>query len=193
MDNNKQSPIKQPTIMSEKDLPIVLVNIDYSIIESPIGKLLLINTNKKLTKVAFENENHGDIIAKLKDKFDSNVVQNDLALEKVTTQLSEYFTRQRKSFDLPLDLSLINGSYHKQVVQHLVKIPYGKVRSYAQLAKHTGNEKAIRAAASACANNPLPIILPCHRVVRTNGDLGKYRGGIKAKQYLINLENNAEV
>ena len=102
-------------------------------------------------------------------------------------QLSEYFAGQRQSFELPLDFRLSSG-FRRQVLAHLPEIGYGHTESYAQVAAATGNPRAVRAVGSACATNPIPVVVPCHRVVRSDGTSGGYRGGPEAKKSLLALE-----
>ena len=108
-------------------------------------------------------------------------------LDDASRQLSEYFARTRRTFDLPLDLRLSSG-FRRNVLAHLPTIGYGHTESYAQVAQAAGNARAVRAVGSACATNPLPVIVPCHRVVRSDGTLGGYVGGADAKRSLLTLE-----
>ena len=112
---------------------------------------------------------------------------HSLADDTVTQQLSEYFAGQRREFDLPLDLSGVTP-FRAEVLRALMRVPYGETTTYAELARAVGNPKAVRAVGSACATNPLPILIPCHRVLRTDGSLGGYRGGEAAKRFLLRLE-----
>lgn len=160
--------------------------IQYTITDSPIGKLLLAYSNKGLTHILFEYE-----IAQFKfiiqKKFpNENIVRNDEALSKVVQQLNQYFAGERQSFDIELDL--VMPPFHYQALMAVMKIPYGKTLSYKNVAEEAGNPKAVRAAGSANANNPLPIVIPCHRVLAAGGSLGGYGGGLKMKNYLLNLE-----
>jgi methylated-DNA-[protein]-cysteine S-methyltransferase len=103
---------------------------------------------------------------------------------------TSYFARRRTSFDVPLDLRLAHG-FRRTVLSHLPEIAYGATATYAAVATASGNPKAVRAAGSACANNPLPVVLPCHRVVRSDGGIGQYVGGVEAKKTLLTLEGAA--
>ncbi|MDP6339073.1 MAG: methylated-DNA--[protein]-cysteine S-methyltransferase [Candidatus Marinimicrobia bacterium] len=160
--------------------------IQYTIADSPIGKLLLARSNKGLTHILFEYE-----IPKfesiIKKKFpDENIAKNDKALANAVQQLNQYFAGERRSFDIELDL--VMPPFHYQALMAVKKIPYGKTLSYKNVAEGAGNPKAVRAAGSANANNPLPIVIPCHRVLATGGGLGGYGGGLEMKNYLLNLE-----
>src|SRR5690606_33051107 len=111
-------------------------------------------------------------------------------LDGAARELDEYFEGRRRSFDLPLDLRLSTG-FRREVVNHLPSIGYGRTESYAQVAAAAGHPRAVRAVGSACATNPLPVVVPCHRVVRSDGTLGGYLGGPEAKTALLALEHAA--
>jgi methylated-DNA-[protein]-cysteine S-methyltransferase len=108
-------------------------------------------------------------------------------LDQAAFELDEYFARSRTAFDLPLDFSLSYG-FRRMVQQYLPSITYGQTQSYAQVAEHVGNPQAMRAVGTACATNALPIVVPCHRVIRTDGMAGGYVGGTEAKAFLLTLE-----
>ena len=111
-------------------------------------------------------------------------------LDDAARQLDEYFTRRRRTFDLPLDLSLTTG-FRRLVLGYLPDIGYGHTASYGSVAAAVGNPRAVRAVGTACATNPLPLVVPCHRVLRSDGLIGSYLGGIQAKKTLLNLEATA--
>ncbi|MBC8346858.1 MAG: methylated-DNA--[protein]-cysteine S-methyltransferase [Candidatus Marinimicrobia bacterium] len=160
--------------------------IQTTIMDSPIGKLLLAQSNIGLTHILFEYEipNSESIIRK---KFPKKIiVRNDKVLSHAVQQINEYFSGKRQSFDLGLDLRM--PPFHYKALLAVKGIPYGKTQSYKNIAKSAGNPKAVRAAGSANANNPLPILIPCHRVLSSGGGLGGYGGGLKMKNYLLNLE-----
>src|SRR5699024_8400442 len=113
-------------------------------------------------------------------------------LDAAARELEEYFAGRRRSFDLPLDLRLTRG-FRRQVVEQLPTIAYGSTASYAELARRAGSARAMRAVGSACATNPLPVVLPCHRVLRADGSIGGYRGGPEAKRMLLALEAGRSV
>ncbi|QGU06775.1 Methylated-DNA--protein-cysteine methyltransferase, inducible [Corynebacterium occultum] len=149
-------------------------------LDSPIGTLLLIAGEQGLRYIAFPGEDttHLDI---------GTGVTTDPLLDVAATQLGEYFAGSRRSFSLPLEHPGDAGFRHR-AQEHLASIPYGQTRTYLQLARELDNPGAVRAVGSACATNPLPIVLPCHRVLRSDGGLGGYRGGVAAKQALLALE-----
>ncbi|MBT3478392.1 MAG: methylated-DNA--[protein]-cysteine S-methyltransferase [Candidatus Marinimicrobia bacterium] len=160
--------------------------IQYTITDSPIGKLLISKSNKGITHILFEYQ-ISQFESIIKKKFpDEIIVRNDTSLSKTVKQLNEYFSGERQVFNIELDL--VMPPFHQKALNVVEMIPYGKTISYKDVAAHAGNIKAVRAAGSANANNPIPIVIPCHRVLATSGGLGGYGGGLKMKNYLLNLE-----
>lgn len=165
-----------------------LIEISYRIVDSPIGRLLLASTEAGLVRVAFETEGHERILEALAHKVGPRILKDDRSLDDAARQLDQYFSGTLQEFSLPLDLRL-STEFRRQVQLELGHIAYGQTQSYAQVAEHIGKPKAVRAVGSACATNPLPIVLPCHRVLRTDGSLGGYLGGLDIKTRLLKLEN----
>jgi methylated-DNA-[protein]-cysteine S-methyltransferase len=164
-----------------------LVDVAYTTIDSPLGRLLLAATPKGLVRVVYASEDHDRVLESLAEKLSPRILRAPKRLEVVAREIDEYFAKHRQSFDVALDLSLSHG--FRQLVQtHLPEIGYGQTRSYREVAELVGNPKAVRAVGTACATNPLPIVVPCHRVLRTDGTLGGYIGGLEAKTTLLNLE-----
>jgi methylated-DNA-[protein]-cysteine S-methyltransferase len=164
-----------------------LLDVAYTTIDSPVGGLLLAATPQGLVRVAYEIEDHDYVLATLAQRLSPRVLRAPRRLDAAARQLDEYFSRQRRVFDLPLDLSLSTG-FRQLVQRHLPEIGYGQTRTYGQVAALVGNPKAVRAVGSACATNPLPLVVPCHRVLRTDGTPGGYIGGPLAKRALLSLE-----
>lgn len=170
----------------EADL-VNLVDVAYTTIDSPLGKLLLAATPKGLVRVAYASEDHDKVLETLSAKLSPRVLRAPKRLDAVAREIEEYFAKHRQTFDLTLDLSLSRG--FRQLVQtRLPEIGYGQTRSYRDVAELVGNPKAVRAVGTACATNPLPIVVPCHRVLRADGTPGGYIGGLEAKTALLNLE-----
>nr|WP_040829700.1 methylated-DNA--[protein]-cysteine S-methyltransferase [Nocardia jiangxiensis] len=164
-----------------------LLDVAYTTMDTPVGRLLLAATPKGLVRVAYAREDHDQVLATLADKVSPRILRAPARLDEVRRELDEYFAHRRRSFDVPLDLSLSHG--FRQIVQkHLPQIGYGQTRSYAQVAQLVGNPRAVRAVGTACATNPLPVVVPCHRVTRADGSLGGYVGGADAKHLLLDLE-----
>lgn len=164
-----------------------LLDVAYRRLESPIGRVLVAATPRGLVRVAFANESTDDVLVELSTQLSPRVLEANRPLDDVARQLEEYFRGARQSFELPIDFALSRG-YRRTVLAHLTTIPFGATESYTQVAAATGNPKAVRAAGSACATNPIPLIVPCHRVLRSDGSLGGYRGGLEAKRLLLDLE-----
>lgn len=164
-----------------------LIDVAYTTIDSPVGKLLLAATPKGLVRVAYDGEDHDRVLEALGQKLSPRILRAPKRLEEAAREIDEYFARRRRAFDVPLDLSLSHG-FRRLVQTRLPEIGYGQTRSYRDMAELVGNPKAVRAVGTACATNPLPIVVPCHRVLRTDGTLGGYVGGIEAKTTLLDLE-----
>jgi methylated-DNA-[protein]-cysteine S-methyltransferase len=167
-----------------------LLDVAYRTIETPVGRLLLAATRKGLVRVAYAGEDHDRVLERLARDVSPRILRAPARLDGVAREIEEYFARRRRTFDVPLDLQLSHG-FRRTVLSHLSEIGYGKTASYAEVAKASGNPKAVRAVGSACASNPLPVVVPCHRVVRTDGTIGQYIGGVEAKQALLALEATA--
>jgi methylated-DNA-[protein]-cysteine S-methyltransferase len=164
-----------------------LLDVAYRTIETPVGTLLLAATERGLVRVAFGSEDHDRVLERLAREVSPRILAAPARLDRVARELDEYFERGRRSFDVPLDLRLTKG-FRRIVVSHLPEIAYGTTASYAAVAAATGSPRAVRAVGTACATNPLPVIVPCHRVVRSDGSLGQYAGGPAIKAALLDLE-----
>jgi methylated-DNA-[protein]-cysteine S-methyltransferase len=167
-----------------------LLDVAYVTIESPVGRLLLAATPKGLVRVAYDIEDHDSVLETLTQRISPRVLRAPKRLEVAVREFDEYFGRKRQTFDLPLDLSLSNG-FRQLVQRHLPQIGYGQTRTYGQVAELVGNPKAVRAVGTACATNPLPVVVPCHRVLKADGTPGGYVGGPAAKMALLRLETAA--
>ncbi|WP_167043283.1 methylated-DNA--[protein]-cysteine S-methyltransferase [Salinibacterium sp. ZJ454] len=164
-----------------------LLDIAYTVIDSPIGPLLLAATDKGLVRVGFEREGFDRVLDSLASRISPRILRAPTRLDAAARELDEYFAGRRTGFDLPLDYSLSSG-FRQTVQRHLSDIAYGTTETYKEVAEIVGNPKAVRAVGSACATNPLPVVVPCHRVLRTDGSLGGYLGGLEAKTALLTLE-----
>jgi methylated-DNA-[protein]-cysteine S-methyltransferase len=164
-----------------------LLDLAYRTFDSPVGALLLAATEQGLVRVAYAREDHDAVLARLADAVSPRILRAPARLETTVRQLDEYFAGGRRTFDLPLDFRLSRG-FRRAVLTHLPEIGYGSTESYAQVAAAAGSPKAVRAVGTACATNPLPVVVPCHRVVRSDGSFGGYVGGEDAKRTLLTLE-----
>jgi methylated-DNA-[protein]-cysteine S-methyltransferase len=167
-----------------------LLDVAYRTVDSPVGSLLLAATPLGLVRVAYASEDHDAILAKLAASVSPRVLHAPARLDAAARELDEYFAGRRRSFDIPLDFQLSHG-FRRAVHLHLREIGYGRTESYAAVAAAAGSPAAMRAVGSACATNPLPVIVPCHRVVRSDGTLGGYVGGAEAKRGLLAMESSA--
>jgi methylated-DNA-[protein]-cysteine S-methyltransferase len=167
-----------------------LLDIAYREIDSPVGSLLLAATEQGLVRVAYEVQDHDRVLALLAETVSPRILRAPARLDPVARQLEEYFGGGRQRFDVPLDFRLAHG-FRRSVLAHLPDIGYGHTESYAQVAVATGSPRAVRAVGTACALNPLPVVVPCHRVIRSDGSLGQYAGGAAAKEILLELEGAA--
>jgi methylated-DNA-[protein]-cysteine S-methyltransferase len=164
-----------------------LLDVAYRTLDTPVGTLLLAATPAGLVRVAYPNEDHVAVLATLAQRVSPRILAAPARLDAAANEIDEYFAGARTHFDLPLDLQLTDG-FRRQVIQHLRDIGYGCRESYAAVAAAVGNPRAVRAVGSACSHNPLPVVIPCHRVVRSDGTIGQYVGGIEAKNTLLTLE-----
>src|SRR3954471_19081214 len=164
-----------------------LLDVAYRTVESPVGTLLLAATSVGLVRVAYDVEGHDAVLAALADRVSPRVLRAPARLDVTARELDEYFAGTRRAFDVPLDRRLSSG-FRAEVLAHLPESGYGRTESYAQVASAAGHAKAVRAVGTACATNPLPVVVPCHRVVRADGALGNYVGGVAAKRTLLTLE-----
>jgi methylated-DNA-[protein]-cysteine S-methyltransferase len=164
-----------------------LLDVAYRTLDTPLGSLLLAATPVGLVRVGYASEGHDAVLASLAEKVSPRILRAPARLDGAAREIEEYFTGSRTHFDLPLDLRLVDG-FRREVIEHLSEIGYGHRESYAAVAAAIGNPRAVRAVGTACARNPLPVVIPCHRVIRTDGSIGQYVGGVAAKQTLLTLE-----
>jgi methylated-DNA-[protein]-cysteine S-methyltransferase len=164
-----------------------LLDVSYRIVDSPVGPLLLAATAAGLVRIAFECEGHDEVLARLATAVSPRILRTHRRLDEPARQLDDYFGARRETFDLPVDLQLAHG-FRRRVLDHLRAIAYGTTETYAAVAAAAGSPAAVRAVGSACATNPVPVVVPCHRVVRSDGSIGRYLGGADTKQRLLAME-----
>jgi methylated-DNA-[protein]-cysteine S-methyltransferase len=158
-----------------------LVDVRYDIVESPVGELFLAATDRGLCRISYRPEEMEDTIART---FGTRVLR--IPLDDVRRELDEYFEGRRRSFDLPLDLRV--APFYEAVLRELARVPYGRTDTYGALAAKVGRPRAARAVGTVMNRNPIPIVLPCHRIVGANGSLTGYAGGLDVKRHLLRLE-----
>jgi methylated-DNA-[protein]-cysteine S-methyltransferase len=158
-----------------------LVDVRYDVFDSPIGELLVAQTDRGLARISYFPDGMEDTLART---FGSRVLR--MPLDEIRRELDEYFEGRRESFDLPLDLRV--APFHADVLHELARVPYGRTETYGGLAAKVGRPRAARAVGTVMHNNPIPIVLPCHRIVGANGSLTGYAGGLDVKRRLLELE-----
>jgi methylated-DNA-[protein]-cysteine S-methyltransferase len=168
-----------------------LVDVAYAEIDSPVGELVVAVTPRGLVRLAYEDGHFDAVLAELSAKVSPRVIEAPAQLDDVRRQLDEYFEGRRQRFDVAVDWTLTRG-FTRGVLQSTARIPFGELATYRDVATGAGNPAAVRAAGNALGANPMPIVVPCHRIVRTGGALGGYTGGIERKQFLLRLEGALE-
>jgi methylated-DNA-[protein]-cysteine S-methyltransferase len=163
-----------------------LLDIAYAEVDTPVGPLAVASTRRGLVRIAFDHQSE-TFAEELAAKLSPRVMRAPKRLDEVRRELDEYFEGRRQEFELPIDWSLTHGFFRK-VLKHTARIGYGSVGTYAEMAAKAGSPRAVRAAGNALGSNPIPIVVPCHRVLRTGGGLGGYGGGLERKEFLLRLE-----
>jgi methylated-DNA-[protein]-cysteine S-methyltransferase len=164
-----------------------LLDVAYRTVDTPVGRVLLATTPTGLARVAFEGEGFDEVLDRLAERISPRILEAPSRLDGATRQMDEYFAGRRRRFDLPLDLILAVG-FRRAVLEHLPSIAYGSTATYAAVAAAVDHPRAVRAVGTACARNPLPLIIPCHRVVRSDGTIGAYLAGPAVKKRLLEME-----
>jgi methylated-DNA-[protein]-cysteine S-methyltransferase len=164
-----------------------LLDVAYAEMDSPFGRVLLAATPKGLVRVALPLESPDNVLGLLSREISPRVLEAPSELDEARRELDLYFEGRLRDFDLPLDWRLSRG-FRRKVLRATARIPYGRTASYTQMAAKAGNPRAQRAAGSALGSNPIPIVVPCHRVVRSGGEIGNYGGGPEMKRALLELE-----
>jgi methylated-DNA-[protein]-cysteine S-methyltransferase len=168
-----------------------LADVSHRTVDSPLGPLLLAATPRGLVTVAYAVQDHDAVLALLAARVSPRVLPAGSRLDAAAREVEEYFAGRRRAFDLPVDLQLAGG-FRRTVLDRLRDVGYGHVTTYAGLASAAGSPAAVRAVGTACATNPVPIVIPCHRVIRSDGSMGRYVGGEAAKATLLALETRQE-
>jgi methylated-DNA-[protein]-cysteine S-methyltransferase len=164
-----------------------LLDVAYTTSDSPFGPLLLAATPQGLVKVGLPGHDPDQTLDELATRISPRVLEAPARLDETRHELDLYFEGKLREFDLPLDWRL-SRDFRRRALRAIDRIPYGRTRSYTEIARSAGNERAVRAAGTACGSNPIPIVVPCHRVLRSGGALGGYGGGLPMKEALLKLE-----
>jgi methylated-DNA-[protein]-cysteine S-methyltransferase len=166
-----------------------LLDVAYAELDSPIGELVVFVTPRGLLRVKYADEPIEGVLAEVAARVSPRILRAPRRTDPVRRELEGYFALRRRSFDLPIDWSLVQG-FAGNVLRETSRIPFGDVRSYGQVARQAGSPRAARAAGNALGSNPIPIVVPCHRVLHADGGLGGYSGGLDRKRYLLALEGS---
>jgi methylated-DNA-[protein]-cysteine S-methyltransferase len=175
-----------PTVdLTERAAAEGLLDVAYATVDSPLGQLLVAATPRGLVRLSYGAE--GEVLEDLAGRLSPRILEAPARLDEVRRELDEYFDGRRSEFDLPIDWSLTRG-FTGKVLRATARIDFGKTSTYAEVAGRAGSPRAVRAAGNALGANPIPVVVPCHRVLRTGGALGGYTGGVERKEFLLRLE-----
>jgi methylated-DNA-[protein]-cysteine S-methyltransferase len=167
-----------------------LLDVAYATVDSPLGPLVVAATPRGLVRVAYTDAvEQDDVLEELAARVSPRVLEAPARVDEPRRELEEYFAGRRREFDLTIDWSTLRG-FTRKVLRATAGIDFGELRSYAEVASAAGSPRAVRAAGNALGANPMPVVVPCHRVVRTGGALGGYTGGVERKEFLLRLEGS---
>jgi methylated-DNA-[protein]-cysteine S-methyltransferase len=164
-----------------------VLDVAYGIADSPLGPLTVIVTRRGLVRLSYGHEEVDARLDEIASRISPRILASPARTDAVRRQLDEYFSGQRHGFDVPIDWRLVRG-FAGDVLRATARIPFGSVSSYREVATEAGSPNAYRAAGNALGSNPIPIVVPCHRVLHAGGGLGGYTGGLERKRYLLHLE-----
>jgi methylated-DNA-[protein]-cysteine S-methyltransferase len=170
-----------------------LIDVAYAPVDSPFGRLLVARTDRGVVRLALPKHRgaqqaEDEVLESLARYVSPRVLESPGRLDEERRELEQYFEGKRDHFDVPVDWALTPPGFRNRALHAVARIPYGKTRTYAEIAKAAGNPRAFRAAGTACGHNPIPLIVPCHRVVQSGGGVGNYGGGPEMKRALLDLE-----
>jgi methylated-DNA-[protein]-cysteine S-methyltransferase len=170
-----------------------LIDVAYAVVDSPFGELLVARTDRGVVRLALPTSRgrqrpRDEVLEELAADISPRILESPKRLDEERRELEDYFEGRREHFEVPVDWSLTSTGFRSRALHAVARIPYGKTKTYAEIAKMAGNPKAFRAAGTACGHNPIPLIVPCHRVVQSGGGIGRYGGGPEMKRALLDLE-----
>jgi methylated-DNA-[protein]-cysteine S-methyltransferase len=166
-----------------------LLDVAYATVDAPIGEVVVAATDRGLVRVGLPGESVDDVLNHLAQGVSPRILAYPKRLDEARRELDQYFEGKRQQFDLPLDWRLSHPGFYRRVLRATARVPCGEVITYTDAAKRAGSPRAFRAAGTALGSNPIPIVVPCHRVVRSGGDIGNYGGGPELKRYLLEHEH----
>jgi methylated-DNA-[protein]-cysteine S-methyltransferase len=164
-----------------------LLDVAYASMDSPLGELLVAVTPAGVVRIAYEDEPEETVLAELADRVSPRMLRAPERTDAVRRELATYFAHRRRGFETPVDWTLVRG-FARGVLGATARVPYGEVTTYSAMAAAAGSPRAYRAAGNALGSNPIPIVVPCHRVLHADGGLGGYAGGLDRKRFLLELE-----
>jgi methylated-DNA-[protein]-cysteine S-methyltransferase len=164
-----------------------LLDVAWATLDTPLGPIAVFVTPRGLVRVAYDRENFGEVAAEVAEQVSPRVLVAPQRTDVVREQLDDYFEARRRTFDVPIDWTLVRG-FNQGVLRATADIPFGETASYGEVAAAAGSPRAARAAGNALAGNPIPIVVPCHRVIHAGGGIGGYTGGLDNKRFLLRLE-----
>jgi methylated-DNA-[protein]-cysteine S-methyltransferase len=165
-----------------------LLDVAYATLDSPVGELVVAATDRGLVRIGLPGQSMESVLTELSNGVSPRVLSYPRRLDEARRELDQYFAGERERFELPVDWRLSHPGFYRRVLRETAKVPFGEVITYSQAAKRAGSARAFRAAGTALGSNPVPIVVPCHRVVRAGGDIGNYGGGPEMKRFLLELE-----
>jgi methylated-DNA-[protein]-cysteine S-methyltransferase len=169
-----------------------LLDVAYADVDSPFGPLTVAVTARGVLRVAYPDRDRDAVLSEIADRVSPRVLEAPARVDQARRQLEEYFEGRRSDFELPIDWRLEPSGFGTRVLRATARIPAGRVATYRDVATRAGSPRAVRAAGNALGANRIPIVVPCHRVVRTGGALGGYTGGVERKKLLLRLEGVLE-
>jgi methylated-DNA-[protein]-cysteine S-methyltransferase len=165
-----------------------ILDVAYSTVDTPMGTVVVAATRRGLVRLALPGARTDDVLAELAANLSPRVLEWPAGVDDARRELDEYFEGRRDRFDLALDWRLSHPGFYRRVLRATARVPFGSTTTYGDVAARAGNPRAHRAAGTALGRNPIPIVVPCHRVLRSGGDLGNYGGGPELKRFLLELE-----
>jgi methylated-DNA-[protein]-cysteine S-methyltransferase len=165
-------------------------DVAYAAVDTPVGTVVAASTRRGLACLSYADHHGGvdGVLEALSAGLSPRILEAPARLDEVRRELDEYFAGRRRGFDLAIDLSLVRTPFSRRLLQATKRIPFGETRTYRDMATAAGNPAAVRAAGNALGHNPIPIVVPCHRVLRSGGSLGGYTGGLERKVRLLGVE-----
>jgi methylated-DNA-[protein]-cysteine S-methyltransferase len=180
------------TALARRAGKAALLDVAYAEIDSPIGELMVFVTPRGLLRIKYADEPIEGVLADVASRVSPRILLAPARTDEARHELEAYFGLRRRTFNLPIDWSLVRG-FAASVLRQTARIPFGDVLTYGQVAAQAGSPRAARAAGNALGSNPIPIVVPCHRVLHVDGGLGGYSGGLDRKRYLLALEGSLPV